>query len=77
MTAAISVENLTRTYRRPRTSLRQPGPVVEALRGVSFDVERGERFGIVGESGCGKSTLLRLLAALDQPTSGRVFVEGM
>jgi ABC-type glutathione transport system ATPase component len=44
---------------------------------VSFDVERGERFGIVGESGCGKSTLMRLLAALDRPTSGEIYVEGM
>jgi peptide/nickel transport system ATP-binding protein len=39
-------------------------------------VERGERVGIVGESGCGKSTLMRLLAGLDQPTSGEVQVEG-
>ncbi len=52
------------------------GPVVEALKGVSFEVARGERFGIVGESGCGKSTLMRLLAGLDQPTSGEVQVEG-
>jgi peptide/nickel transport system ATP-binding protein len=50
--------------------------VVHALRGVSLEVKRGERFGIVGESGCGKSTLLRIIAALDQPTSGRVIVEG-
>ena len=75
-TPAIRVHELRRTYRRPRTSLRQPGPVVEALKGVSFEVARGERFGIVGESGCGKSTLMRLLAGLDQPTSGEVQVEG-
>jgi len=75
-TPAVRVRELRRTYRRPRTSVRQPGPVVEALKGVSFEVARGERFGIVGESGCGKSTLMRLLAGLDQPTSGEVQVEG-
>ena len=74
--AAISVRDLRRDYRRPRTSLRQPAPVVQALRGVSFDVMPGEHFGIVGESGCGKSTLLRLLAGLDRATSGTVMVEG-
>lgn len=73
---AIEVRELTRDYRRRRTSLRGPVPVVHALRGVSFHVARGERFGIVGESGSGKSTLLRLLAGLDEPTSGQVLVEG-
>ncbi|HEU4999072.1 MAG TPA: ABC transporter ATP-binding protein [Lapillicoccus sp.] len=75
-TPVIVVEDLVRDYQRPRTSLTRPGPVVHALRGVSFQVEEGERFGIVGESGCGKSTLLRLVAGLDRPTSGRVVVEG-
>jgi len=74
--SAISVRDVRRDYRRPRTSLTTPGPVVSALRGVSFDVAPGERFGIVGESGCGKSTLLRILAGLDRPTSGEVLVEG-
>ncbi len=65
-----------RSFRRPRTSLfRSPG-AVEALRGVSLEVRAGQRFGIVGESGSGKSTLLRLMAALDQPTSGTVSFRG-
>lgn len=70
----LSVRNLTRTYGRPGLFGRRR--VVEALRGVSFDVARGQRFGIVGESGCGKSTLLRLLTALDTPTSGTITVGG-
>jgi oligopeptide/dipeptide ABC transporter ATP-binding protein len=72
----IVVEDLVRDYQRPRTSLTRAGRSVHALAGVSFEVNAGERFGIVGESGCGKSTLLRLLAGLDRPTSGRVVVEG-
>ncbi|RZQ64954.1 ABC transporter ATP-binding protein [Amycolatopsis suaedae] len=58
----IEVTDLRRTYRGG----------TEALRGVSFQVEAGRRFGVVGESGSGKSTLVRLLAALDRPTSGRI-----
>lgn len=76
MTTAIAVEHLVRHYRKPRTSLRHPPDVVEALRGVSFTVAAGARFGIVGESGSGKSTLLRLLCGLDRPTSGALRVDG-
>jgi ABC-type glutathione transport system ATPase component len=74
--AAISVRDLTRDYSRPRTSLFRRSAPVHALRGVSFDIERGEHFGIVGESGCGKSTLLRIISGLDRATSGTVMVEG-
>ncbi|WP_409461858.1 ATP-binding cassette domain-containing protein [Amycolatopsis sp. GA6-003] len=63
----ISVRDLERRYARRD---------VHALRGVSFDVSAGERFGIVGESGSGKSTLVRLLAALDRPTAGTVSFQG-
>ena len=72
----IRVTDVRRDFRRPRTSLLRPAPVVHALRGVSLDIAAGERFGIVGESGCGKSTLLRIVAGLDRPTSGSVQVEG-
>ena len=47
-----------------------------AVNGVSFDIYKGETFGLVGESGSGKTTLLNILAALDRPTSGSVLLEG-
>lgn len=74
---AVRLVEVSRTYRRPRTSMLRPGAPVEAMRSVSLDVRRGQRFGIVGESGCGKSTLLRIVAGLDRPTSGSVQVEGV
>ncbi|MFC0626404.1 ATP-binding cassette domain-containing protein [Kribbella deserti] len=72
----IRISKVVRDYKRPRTSLWRPAKVVHAVRGVSLEIKPGERFGIVGESGCGKSTLLRLLAGLDRPDSGEIFVSG-
>lgn len=72
----LRVQDVHRRYRRPRTSLFRPASEVHAVRGVSFDVRPGQRFGLVGESGSGKSTLIRMLAALDHPTSGRIEFEG-
>jgi oligopeptide transport system ATP-binding protein len=52
------------------------GRTVKAVDGVTFSVARGETLGLVGESGCGKSTTARMLVGLDEPTSGRIEIDG-
>jgi ABC-type lipoprotein export system ATPase subunit len=53
------------------------GQAVHALNGVSLDLAQGQFVALVGRSGCGKSTLLNLSGAMDFPTSGQVFVDGV
>ncbi|MFM8320057.1 MAG: ATP-binding cassette domain-containing protein, partial [Chloroflexota bacterium] len=55
---------------------RQVG-AVHAVDGVSFDIRKGETFGLVGESGCGKSTTGRAILQLYRPTSGHVYFDGL
>ena len=66
----LKVENLTKIY---NSSM---GKVVP-LKNVSFSVNKGEFVSIVGPSGSGKSTLMNMLGALDRPTSGKVFINGI
>jgi oligopeptide/dipeptide ABC transporter ATP-binding protein len=75
--ALIEVRDLVKEFPIKGSYLvrRQLG-AVHAVDGVSFDVRRGETFGIVGESGCGKSTTARLLMRLLEPTSGSVRFDG-
>ncbi|CAI8055998.1 Dipeptide transport ATP-binding protein DppD [Geodia barretti] len=49
---------------------------LKAVDGISFQIQRGETLGIVGESGCGKSTTAKLLLMLEEPTEGRILFEG-
>ena len=58
-------------------TFRQDDVVVEAVRGVDLDIDRGEFVSVMGPSGSGKSTLLHLLGGLDRPTSGDVLLEGL
>lgn len=67
--ALLHVNDLKKVY-----TTRLGGAKVQALNGVSFDVEEGEFVAIMGESGSGKTTLLNILAGLDKPTSGQVFL---
>lgn len=67
----LSVSGVQKIY-----TTRFGGNKVEALRSVSFQVQRSEYVAIMGESGSGKTTLLNILAALDKPTSGSVILDG-
>jgi putative ABC transport system ATP-binding protein len=69
MAAIIQAEAVTKVYRVGKVE-------VPALRGVSFEVERGEFVSIVGPSGSGKSTLFYILGGLTRATSGRVLIDG-
>jgi putative ABC transport system ATP-binding protein len=67
---ALRVENLSKVY------VSSMGKVI-SLRNVNFTVNKGEFVSVVGPSGSGKSTLLNMLGALDRPSSGRVFINGI
>jgi putative ABC transport system ATP-binding protein len=65
----VSAKDITRRYGEGDTA-------VDALRGVSLDVRKGELTAVMGPSGSGKSTLMHILAGLDRPTSGEVTIAG-
>jgi len=64
----IQVENLVKTYQLGKVS-------IPALRGISFDVAKGEFLVVMGPSGSGKTTLLNLIGAIDKPTSGKISID--
>ncbi|MFH1285015.1 MAG: ABC transporter ATP-binding protein, partial [Candidatus Micrarchaeota archaeon] len=71
MEASFKIENVVKNY------MEDSVVTTPALRGVSFDIKKGERIAIMGPSGCGKSTLLHILGCLDVPTSGDVYIAGI
>ena len=66
----LKVKDLSRTYGQGEGR-------VEALRGVSFEVQRGEFVAVMGPSGSGKSTLMHLLGGVERPTAGEIELEGV
>ena len=69
--AILNVSDVGKIY-----TTRLGGNKVEALKSVTFEVEKGEYVAIMGESGSGKTTLLNILASLDKATSGEVILDG-
>ncbi len=65
----VKLEGVTRVFRQGKIE-------VQALRGVDLEIEKGEFTAIIGPSGSGKTTTLNIIGALDDPTSGKVFLEG-
>ncbi|WP_137113388.1 ABC transporter ATP-binding protein [Mesorhizobium sp. GR13] len=72
----LSVRDVYRSYETKDRERLFAHRVVQAVRGVSFDVYQGDNLGIVGESGCGKSTLSRLLSRLEAPDRGQILFKG-
>jgi lipoprotein-releasing system ATP-binding protein len=76
MNNAAKHEGMVLECRQLAKSFREGSERLEVLRGIDFQVQRGERLAVIGSSGSGKSTLLHLLGGLDTPTAGSVWVAG-
>jgi len=75
----LEVVNLTKWYpvRRSLLSRRSEACYIKAVDDITFNVKRGEVFGLIGESGSGKTTIGRVILGLEEPTSGSVFYRGV
>ena len=75
-TPLLKVEDLVVRYPIASGKLFASNRFFKAVNGVSFDLNRGEVLGLVGESGCGKSTLARTLLSLVEPSGGKIYFNG-
>ena len=74
--AVVEAQDLHRTYRTHTGTIRRRVKEIEAVRGVSFEIEKGELFGLLGPNGAGKTTTIKMLITLLIPTSGSARVLG-
>ena len=74
--AVVEAQDLHRTYRTHTGTIRRRSKEIEAVRGVSFEIEKGELFGLLGPNGAGKTTTIKMLITLLIPTSGSARVLG-
>ncbi len=77
MSALLQVKNLVKRFESGGGLLGGPKQIVRAVNDISFDVERGQSVGLVGESGCGKSTVARTLLRLVEPDEGSIIFDGI
>jgi ABC-2 type transport system ATP-binding protein len=75
--AAIEVEGLRRTYKTSTGTVRRKSKLIEAVRGIDFQVGEGELFGLLGPNGAGKTTTIKMLITLLIPTAGTARVLGL
>src|SRR5690242_9338054 len=68
--SCVALQNVSKTFRSER------GQTIHALREITFEMNPGELLVLVGPSGAGKSTLLRVIAGLEQPSSGTIYLNG-
>ena len=73
----LDVQHLTKRFASDTSRIKRTKSFLQAVSDVSFQIRRGEAFGLVGESGCGKTTIAKMLVNLFKPTSGSIIFDGV
>ncbi|MCK5762351.1 MAG: ATP-binding cassette domain-containing protein, partial [Candidatus Izimaplasma sp.] len=73
----LEIKNLKKYFDKSRGFIKKEKRILTAVDGISFNIYKGETFGLVGESGCGKSTTGRTIVKLYEPTGGEIIFDGV